>query len=653
MRAILRRLRYVFRRSDHDAELRDEIESHRAHRQDALERDGLAPTDAAWASRRAMGNVTLAIEDAADVWIVRVLDSVQQDIRDAVRGFRKRAGVSAVIVGTLALGIGANTAIFSVVNAVSLRPLPYPDANRIYLVRRTGNAFGGPSISMPIFLGWQQAQHGVFEHLALVGWRNPTTVTGSGEADRIAAAAASTELFAVLGVRPALGRAFLPEEGRPGGPSVVVISDRLWRARFHGDSRVLGTTMTLDNDPSTIVGVLPADFALPVSGGDAADVWFPFRVPRTSSNPSNGGTLCLALLRADVSQAQAEALLTPPLAELRREFPNMFSAGERARLQPFRDFIAASAGPAPLLLFGAAVLVLLIACANVANLTMAASAVRQRELAVRAAIGAGRGRIVRQLLTESLLLAMIGGSVGVALCYAGFDAIVALVPPTTPHVGDFSIDGRVLFFALLLSLATGLLFGIVPALGATNIGADAIVRRVNPSVGGRGRLRAVLAANEIAISVVLLIAAGLALQSFGRLLRVEPGFDYSRALTARVSIPPHQYATPAVRAAFFRDALDRLAALPGVERAALASRLPLQPGGDLLFSFEGPHPGSLDDRGAANFRFVSPQYFDALRVGLARGRVFSDADNSNGKPVVLINRALARRAWADSDPSGS
>jgi predicted permease len=370
---------------------------------------------------------------------------------------------------TLALGIGVNTAMFSVINAIFLRQLPFAEADRIYVVHRTGNRFGGTSLSMPIFLAWQKQGAELFEHLALVGWRGSSTLTGRGEPERIPTAGASTELFSVLKVHPALGRDFRPEEGRPGGPDVAILSDRLWRRRFQADPGVLGTAIQIDGAAYTIVGILSKDFELPLTGVSQADLWLPIRVPFTSTNPSNGGLLCLGRLRLDRATASAEDALTSPLADLRRQFPTMFMTEERASLEPLRDFITKGAGTVPLLMGGAVGLVLLIACLNVANLTLAASTTRRREIAVRTAMGAARGRIARQLLTESVLLAVIGGAAGVAACYGFFDALIALVPAGTPHVGSYRIDRGVLAFALALSVITGLLSGLAPALGAAGL----------------------------------------------------------------------------------------------------------------------------------------------------------------------------------------
>jgi putative ABC transport system permease protein len=566
---------------------------------------------------------------------------------------RKRPSFSAIAVLTLALGIGANTAMFSVIQAVFLRPLPFADASRIYVVHRIGNRFGGSSLSMPIFLAWQREAAALFDHLALVAWRGSSTLTGHGDPERIPAAGASTELFSLLNVRPALGRDFRPDEGRPGGPNVVILSDRLWRRVFQADAAALGAPIQIDGDAYTIIGVLPKDFELPLTGVSDADLWLPIRVPPTSNNPSNGGLLCLGRLRSDTPRAQAEASLTTPLAELRRQFPNMFMAGEQATLEPLRDFIAGNAGAAPLLMGGAVALVLLIACLNVANLTLAASTSRQREIAVRAALGAGRWRIARQLLTESVVLAVLGGAAGLAACYVLFDAIVALVPATTPHVGRFRIDLGVLLFALALSVVTGLLFGVAPALGASSVDSNAVLKNTNTrTAGAHGRLRGALAANEVAISLVLLIGAALALQSLARLARVQPGFEPSAVLTFRLEIPPQRYPTPAARQAFFETMLTRLSEIPGVEHPAVANVLPFQGGSDILFSLEDGLGPDHRDRGAANVRRISPDYFSALHIAIHAGRAFTDQDRPGTTPVVVINRAMAQAYWANRDPIG-
>jgi predicted permease len=581
------------------------------------------------------------------------LASLWQDIRYGTRQLRHSAGFTAVAIVTLALGIGANTAIFSVINAVFLRPLPFPHANRIYVVARVGNQFGGFSLSIPIFLAWKK-QQGLFDHLALLAWRGERTLSSEGEPEQIPSAGASTELFTVLGVHPALGRDFRPEEGRPGGANVVILSDGLWRSRFGQDKSILGRTITLNQESYTIIGVLPRGFEVPLPGIRNAELWLPVRIPLASNNPSNGDLLCLGLLKSGVTPAQGGAALTSPLAELRREFPSMFTPGERAYLVPLRHFVADWAGPAPLLLFGAVVLVLLIACANVANLTLARSTTRQREMAIRTAIGARRGRIVRQLLTESVLLALLGGAFGVLACYACFNFVVALVPADLPHVGALQMDWTVLLFAMLLSLVTGIVFGLVPALGTSRVDLSASLKEASLQLGpgGRGRLRSVLAASEVSITLVLLIGAALTLESFAGLMRVRPGFDPRNLLTFRVTLPEKKYDTPAKRAAYFREAVSRISALPGVERAGLVSFLPLEGGPDTLFSIEGASSQQSSEILGAVFRAIDPGYFQTLHIPVLRGRAFSDSDNAGSEPVVVINQTMAKRYWPCEDAIG-
>ena len=582
-----------------------------------------------------------------------MLDTLLQDLRYAIRMLRKRPGFTAIAMLTLALGIGANTATFSVIDAVFLRPVPFRDANRIYLVHRTGNRFGGASISMPIFIEWQKRSAGLFERLALVAVRGSATLTGRGEPERIPTAGASAELFSILNVHPTLGRDFRPEETRPGGSNVAIISDGLWRRHFQADGGVLGTAITIDGESYTIVGILPADFEWPLAATAQPDLWLPIRVPPASTNPSNGGLLCLGLLRPDATLAKTEQALTAPLGDLRQQFPDMFMPEERAFLEPLRGFITTRAGTAPLLMGGAVALVLLIACLNIANLTLAASTTRQREIAVRRAMGAGRGRIARQLLTESVLLSVAGGILGVFVCYALFDVIVALVPAGTPHVGSFRIDRNVLLFAFSLSVVTGLLFGLAPALGASRLNPNAVLKNANPRAGsgGAGSLRRALAANEVAISLVLLIGAALVLQSFYRLTRVQPGFDSSELLTFRVEIPAQKYPSPGARQTFFEGLLERTASIPGVRRSAVVNVLPFRGGTDTLFSLED-RSGSGGDRGAANVRRISPEFFASLQIPVQLGRVFTRHDQSDNTPVVVVNRAMAHMYWPDTDPIG-
>ena len=447
-----RRVVMFLRRGKFDREMDEEMRLHVELREKEQIESGVSAKDAHVAARKNFGNALALREASHDSWGWAWLEHLSQDVRFAFRMLRKSPGFTAVAVLTLALGIGANTAIFSVVNATFLRPLPYPNAQKIYLVGRTGNAFGGPSISPAIFTAWRREQAKAFDQFAVTSWMPEVTLLTSDEPLRTPAMGISTNFLALAGVHPILGRDFHPEEGQVGGPDVAMLNEDLWRQRFGANPNIIGQKITLNSKSYTIIGILPASFTDPAFSPPDPQVWFPVQIPSASNNPSNGRLLCFGTLKRGVSMAQAEEALTPSLSVLRKEFPKMFMPNERVHLTPLREMVNQWAGSAVLLLFGAVGLVLLIACVNVANLSLARSATRQREIAVRTAIGASRGRIVGQLLTESIVVALLGGLLGVLACYASFQPIVALVPANLPHVGAFGIDVRVLLFAFALSM---------------------------------------------------------------------------------------------------------------------------------------------------------------------------------------------------------
>jgi putative ABC transport system permease protein len=575
-----------------------------------------------------------------------------QDIRYGLRLLAKSPGFALVVILTLAVGIGANTAIFSIVNAVFLRPLPFPNSDRIYLVQRSGNRIGGVSISLPIYLAWQEKQSW-FDALGVVNFTGPVTLAGGDEPRRVPAIAASPGVFQALGVQPALGRTFSTEEGKPGGANVVMLFDAIWRSRFAADNGVLGRAITLGSRSFTVIGVLPRGFEIPISFMRDAQIWLPYQAPLASDNSSNG-LWCIGRLREGISRAVAEAALTAPLAGLAARFPNMIFPVEKAHLVPMRDFLRARAGSEPLLLLGAVGLILLIACANVANLLLARATNRRREIALRTALGAARWRIVSQLLTESTLLALAGGVAGVLICYECFDLILALVPASLPHVGTITIDAPVLVFAIVLSFLTGFIFGLAPTLSMANTDVSTALKEGSSRAGmgrERGRLRAALVLTEVGLALVLLTGATLLLESFGRLLGVKLGFDPDRVLVFNVTLPRAAFDTPAKAVAFFEEFSARLAATPGVRQAAYISGLPLDSQGDILFSIEG-RPAEENAKGDADFRIASANYFDTMRIPLRRGRGFTRADAASAEPVVLINRAMAEFFWPHSDPIG-
>lgn len=650
-----RRTSMLFRRRRFDHEMDEEIRLHLDLREQEHVENGLSARQAHTMARKNFGNALALREASHNSWGWAWIEHLSQDLKFAGRMLRKNPGFAATAVLTLALGIGANTAIFSIIDAVFLRPLPYPNARQIYLVARTGNAYGGKSISPAIFAAWQQRQAAAFEHFALMRFTPDATLMTSDEALSVPAMAISTDFLPMVGVHPILGRGFRPEEGRVGGPNVVMLGNELWHSRFGADPSVVGRSIILNGNPYTIVGVLPHGFTDPTFSPPQAQVWFPVQVPATSNDPGNGGRFCFGVMKPGVTVAQAEAALTPALSNLRQQFPNIFMPNERAHLIPLRKMLNTWAGPAVLLLFGAVGLVLLIACVNVANLTLARSATRQREIAVRTAIGASRSRIARQLLTESILLAVLGGIVGVAACYTSFGAIRSLVPAGLPHVGTFGLDGSVFAFAFGLSIVTGIVFGLVPALGASCVDlTDALKEASAQSSAARtGRTRSILASAEVAISFVLLIGAALALESLVRLTHVQPGFDSRNVLTFAVPLPEQKYDTPAKRTLFFKQAIDHLSALPGVEEAATISVLPFEGGSDILFSLVGgtgaAPPGAPL---GADIRVISPDYFRALRIPLIHGREIAATDDASSLPVVVINETMAKMFWRDTNPVG-
>ncbi len=581
------------------------------------------------------------------------LSVLRRDASYAVRMMRANPGFTLTALVTLALGIGANAAIFSIVNAACLRPLPFPEPDRIYVVQRTGNRIGGVSISLPIYLEWRE-KRGLFDSLGIVLFTGSSTLTGEGEPVLVSSLGVTPGVFSALGAQPVLGRGFRDEDGAPGAARSVILSDSLWRSRFAADTGILGRTIMLNARPATVIGVMSRHFELPLPYMSGTQVWYPYQPPPTSQNPSNG-IRCIGRLRRGVSPAQAEAALTPPLAALSRQFPDMIFPDEQAHLSPMREFISARVGTAPLLMLGAVGFLLLIACANVANLLLARATGRRREIAIRMALGAGRVRIVRQLLTESILLVLAGAAVGIGACRACFDLILALVPADLPHIGAIRIDGHVLAFTLVLSLLTGILFGLVPALVASRSELQGALAEGALRTGtgrGLGRVRAALVVGEVGLALVLLVGAGLLLQSLSRLLRVNPGFASDHVLTFKVSLPRAIYDTPAKSLSFLEDFTGQLASLSGVRQVAYIDGLPLESQGDLLFSIEGrADPESA--KGDASIRVASPDYFSAMRIPLERGRSFTTADRAGTEPVAVINRALVRRFWPDSDPIGS
>jgi putative ABC transport system permease protein len=581
------------------------------------------------------------------------LASAWQDLRHGARLAGRNPSFAITGVLTLALGIGANTAIFTVVNAVLLRPLPFPEPARLVRVWEEQPAKGylRNVVNPENFLSWRERTRS-FEEMAAVETL-PANLTGVGDPVSLAGDRVSPQYFSILGATPAVGRFFVAEEGTPGRDTVAVLSYGLWQSRFGGDPAIAGKKIMLDGAPHTVIGVTSRTFHMP---GRRADVWMP--LPNRVAPEFSGGRflLVVARLKRGVSLQQANRDLSAVAAGLAVERPD-FDQGWTAAAVPMLEDATRDVRLPLLALLAAVGLVLLIACVNVANLLLMRSTGRVREMAVRAALGAGRGRLVRQLLAESCILALAGCAAGLAVAYAGVRGLVALIPPDSgvPRLDTIHMDGTVLCFVIGLSVVTVALFGLIPALQASQLEPQSALQQGTVRTAGRerGRLRYSLVVGEIALSLVLLAGAGLMLRSFAKLISVEPGFSTERILTMSLFTSPAAYGDTAKRAEYFRRMLEEIRATPGVETAGSTHFLPLQgrvSGSCFTRAEDGQPVGSTSP--SAEFLVVSPGYFETMGTPLIQGRRFNAAD-SFGKPsVVLVNRAFARRYLSDRDPVG-
>src|SRR5262252_8576074 len=603
------------------------------------------------------------------------MGTLLQDIRYGLRMLLKKPTFTIVAVLTLALGVGANTAIFSIVNAVLLRSLPYPDPDRLVRIffNEPGVGLRDVRFSKPE-LDDLQTQSGVFEDVSPI-FEGSEDLTGAGHPERVEGVNGSFSYFSMLGVTPQIGRLFGPQDFVPGASPEAVISDGLWRRAYGADPNVLGRTIRIDNDPLTIIGVLPRGFRHPGptvsgdaevfgAGGFSAD---PFPPPMRGTRILVSG---IGRLKPGLTLAQAQARLTAMAAQLRHDFPTDYPPQARwtIEIQPLQETLVGKVRPMLLVLLGAVILIVFIVSLNIANLLLARASGRQQEMAVRSALGASRGRMVRQMLTESMLLSLIGGVAGIATAFGTLGFILRFVPSNLPRLNEVRIDWEVLAFALLISILTGLVFGLAPALHSAKAELTSAMRE-----GGRGsgystktgRLRDVLIVSELAFAVILMVGAGLLLRTLRDLLQQNPGFNPTEVVTANIQLPsPNEaendpYLDVPRRAAFDRELLRRMKAIPGVELAAITSALPstnTNPnavGGvaNEGFAIEDRPVESLQDLSAERIR-ISPDYFRVLQASLLRGRSFTEADE-DGKPLVaIIDESTARKYWPASDPLG-
>jgi len=574
-----------------------------------------------------------------------------QDLRYAFRLLAKSPSFTLIAVLTLALGIGANTAIFTVVNAVLLRPLGFRDPSRVVLVAEK-TSYPTVSTSYENYIDWRGQSHS-FESLEATRG-TAITLTGTGEPERLNARMATAPLFSLLGVNAILGRTFLAEEDRAGGAPVVILSYGLWQRHFGAARDILGKSITLDSQPYTVVGVLPGGFELL----QPADVFLPF-TPWAKTLPDDRnwhpGIFVIGRLKDGITREQARTEMVGITKRLEQQYP-IYNTGKSADVVGLQEQLVQNVRPALLLLLGAVGAVLLIACVNVANLLLARAAARGREVAIRTSMGASRWRVTRQLITESLLLSLAGGTLGLLFAWASLGPLLKLSSTSVPAVLTVGLDRWVLFFTLVVSFVTGLVFGIVPAVRTAKLDL-----RETLNEGSRGsttgpdqhRIRGVLVAAEIAMAMLLLVGAGLLLRSFSRLQEVPPGFQADHLLVADLPLSLTAYSKPQQRFEFFDRLVARAKSLPGVRSAGAASFLPVSGGGGALhFNINGRPPKSPHDYTVTGYRTVTPNYFETLGMPLAQGRFFTAADTEKAPTVVVINSAMARTYFPGENPLG-
>jgi len=654
LRAWLVRFGGLFGRRRRDREFAEEVESHLdMHVEDNLRR-GMTPEAARRQALIDLGGVEQTVESYRERRGLPVMDKAAQDVRYAVRVLRKNPGFTAVVVLTLALGIGANTAIFSIVNAVLLSPLPYDDADGIVQVWHTPpqDSFPGTtqfSLSPANYLDWRDQNH-VFERIAAYDGTT-FSFTGGDRPEAVNAARVAPDVFAVLRAKPLLGRGFTPEEDAPGQGKVAVLGHGFWQTRFGSDPSVVGRQIRLSGESYTVVGVMPAGFRFP----HWAELWTPLAWSAEERQVRGIHDYhAVARLAPGVSVAQAQAELGAISRRLEQQYP-ADNKGWGALVRPLRDELVGNVRPALLVLLAAVSLVLLIACANVANLVLARTLARRKEIALRAALGASRGRVLQQVLSENLLLALVGGALGLLLAYFGVEAIVAFLGDQLPRAAEIRVSGRVLLFTLLISVLTGLAAGIMPALRLTKVELGEALKQGSgktTSDSGGNRTRSLLVVAEVALSLVLLVGAGLMIRTLGMLRGVNPGFDPRNVVSMSLTIPVAKYASPAQQTAFFERTLERLRALPGVDSAGAVIGLPTTGGSTQPVAIEGHPVVAVSQQPEVAVRVMTPGYLRAMRIPLVRGRDVREADAAGQPDVVLVSESMARRFWPDQDPIG-
>jgi putative ABC transport system permease protein len=659
--------RNVFHKKRIAQELDEEIRSYLELITAEKVRCGMTREEALREARRDLGGFEQVKESVRDVRVGLFLDTLVQDLRYAIRTLTKNPAFSVVAILTLALGIGANTTIFTVVNGVLLKPLPYSEPDRLLMLWETQlHNEALQTVAPANFFDWREQSHS-FDKMAAIDPYPDFILNTSGGPQRLTGAAVSSDFFSLLGVRMALGRNFLAEEDRPGQNHVVILSHSTWFQSFGGRPDMIGKPLALNNTDYTVVGVLPREFTLVSEASDFQsrqhfDLWTPLALasPPPSWQRGTHPLSVFAKLKPSVSLTQAQTELDGVASNLQRLYPaNNKDRGIKA--VSLRQHVVANVRPALFTLSTAVGMVLLLACANLANLLLTRATTRQKEMALRVALGASRRRLAQQLVTESMVLVTLGGLLGLSFAYLGVSAMVGHLPADLPRTSEIAVDGQVLVFTGVISLATGILFGLLPLFPSQRISAnDSLKQSGRGTAASQSGLRGALIIGQVAIALVLLVGAGLMVKSFWSLLRVSPGFQTERILTARLSLPPqylngYAFGTGKHRqiSAFQRELLERVDGIPGVQSAAFTAYLPL--GGtnnSWAIDIEGRRakpPGVYD---ATNYRPVSARYFETIGIPVQRGRGFNPSDDEDHPLVVIINESMARTFWKQQDPVG-
>jgi putative ABC transport system permease protein len=649
------RLRSLLHRGQVEQELDEELRYHLERQIEENIAGGMTAREARYAALRAMGGIEQHKEECRDMRRVNFIEDFIQDLRYGLRVLVKSPVFTIVAVLSLALGIGANTAIFSVVNGLLLQPLPYPEPERIVDVWHTPpqESFPGMamfSVSPGNYLDWK-SQNESFEAMAayqgnvfsMSDGNTPTTVIGT----RV-----SSEFFSVLRSTPSQGRTFVPEEEQPGRNQVVVLSYGLWQRAFGGDPNLIGQTLSLDSQKFTVIGIMPSGFEFPQEG----ELWVPLAWDeKERQTRAIHDYEVIARLKPEVSLAKAQAEMSTISSRLEQQYPEA-NKGWGAVVIPLREDLVGDIRPALLVLFGAVGFVLLIACANVANLMLARGANRKKEIAIRIALGAARSRIVRQLLTESILLSTAGGLIGLLLAGWGSQVLVQMSSGSLPIPGEISMDRWALGFTLLLSFAAGIIAGIAPAFQFSAAETSETLKQGTGRNGGSSasqRTRKALVIAEVILSLILLIGAGLMIRSFWKLQQVDPGFDTSNTIVMGVGLPATKYPDPQQQAVFFDRVLEQISTLPGVVSAGSTTTLPLSGSGSTQpFTIQGRPEPLVAEQPTAKMRYISADYFRAMGVPLRQGRFFNDQDRDKGAQVLIISETMARQFWPGEDPIG-